>query len=144
MTLLKIPIHVIQPTAATCSHACLSMVTGVPIEDIIEEFPTTWGMTHRDVASWLVRHDIMPVSKDSNGITNPLGTRGSYIVTVASLNLKGRNHSVVVHVSEEGTTILDPNACKEGKEFYPHNALTGGEPSLSSYTNVRYLWDCSK
>ena len=23
-------------------------------------------------------------------------------------------------------------------------SLTGGEPSLSSYTNVRYLWDCSK
>lgn len=108
--------HVQQPTAHTCVHACLSMVTGVPIEEYIERFGDN-GLSFEEETVALVEDSIFPVRMPSDA-PHEFPNTGVYFVSVPSLNMAGYLHRVVVTASEEGYEVFDPNYHKEGKRFY--------------------------
>ena len=63
-----------QPTAHTCVHSCLSMVTGVPVNDYIKRFGEA-GLSFKETAIALTEAKIFPVLSpvpwSSNGYPFP-------------------------------------------------------------------------
>ena len=105
-----------QPTAHTCVHACLSMVTGVPVEEYIERFgDTALGQNEETVA--LVENGIFPVAVPYYA-PHPFPEFGVYFVTAPSVNTAGYLHRVIVTVSEDGYDVYDPNLNREGMKAY--------------------------
>lgn len=132
----KIPVrHVQQPTAHTCVHACLSMVTGIPVQDLIARFGDV-GMTDEDKATVLCEEGILPVDvPNMGGAMHPLPYAGTYMLSVPSLNIQGRGHSIVCTLDAEGDWALyDPNEGREGKQFYTRHGLMAGE--VKHYTAI--------
>ena len=126
-----------QPTKHSCVHACLSMVTGIPVINILERFGERALDTHRELTV-LTEMGICPVPLPNS--TEPLMTLGNvFFVTVPSLNLVGRNHAIVVETSNDGDVIVyDPSP----KDHYPLDALQPSRKTkrtLSSYGDIVLL-----
>lgn len=116
-----------QPTPRTCVHACLSMVTGVPVESLIERFGDT-GLLFECEVVVLIENGIFP---DTRYHSAPVYEQGFYLVTAPSLNRAGELHRVVVEVNKDDDFIVhDPNTGRSGVRSYPPNAMHGGEPGM--------------
>ncbi|RTR01958.1 hypothetical protein [Halomonas nitroreducens] len=113
-----------QPTANTCAHACLAMVTGESIDALIERFGDR-GICWEDDALVLVENGIFPVKIAGAG--HPFPWVGAYLVSAPSLNQPGKLHAVIVEASETGYVVHDPNTGREGVEAYGPDAIMGGE-----------------
>lgn len=120
-----------QPTPWSCAHSCLAMVTGVPVQEIIDEFVLERGLTTTETLRWLVRHDIMPVP-DVAAVGHFLRSGGTYLVTVPSLNFPATLHMIVIRANSDGFEIYDPSSKKTYDEM------------MGCYTNVTWLMSCSK
>lgn len=106
--------HVKQPTAHTCVHACLAMVTGVPVPEYIERFGDQ-GLTYSNTAIALVESKLFPMPVPHGG-PHPFPVCGVYFISVPSLNLPGKMHSMVLQVEPNGFEIYDPNEGKKDKK----------------------------
>ena len=122
-----------QPTPRTCAHTCLSMVTGVPVEDLIERFGDR-GLAFPEEACVLIENGIFPVN--TTGSHHEFALEGVYLVSTPSLNLPGKLHMVVVEASADGYVVYDPNTGREGVKAYHPNAIMDGELARCE---VRYL-----
>ncbi len=140
MSLSKSIDRITQPTATSCTHAVLAMALGVEVWDVIKALGDP--ISNETAIAWLVRHDILPLSCDTDLHAFPLD--GYYWVSVSSLNKLGTAHAVLVDTTKDGYRVYDPNYGKAEREYYPMDALSGGHPIMNSYHNVRYLKDCSK
>lgn len=120
--------HVQQPTPHTCVHSCLSMVTGIPVNDLIARFGDV-GMVDEDKATVLCEEGILPVDvPQMGGALHPLPYAGTYLLSVPSLNIPGRGHSIVCTLDDDGDwELYDPNEGREGKAFYSRHGLMAGE-----------------
>lgn len=129
--------HVQQPSDITCVHACLSMITGIPVPDLVERFGNR-GLSFDAKATVLVEHGIWPVNTTFQ--PHPFDTCGVYIVGTCSLNWPGKMHCIVVEASGDGYTVYDPNEGREGKESYQDEDIMSGRISrcevffLDTYT----------
>lgn len=116
-----------QPTPRTCVHACLSMVTGVPVQELIDRFGDR-GLAIECEVAVLIENGIFP---DMRFYIAPSFDKGFYLATAPSLNIPGGLHRVVVEVNEDYDFVVhDPNTGRDGVKAYPPNAIEGGEPSL--------------
>lgn len=117
--------HVQQIDNSTCVHACLAMVTGDAIEDIVSVLGGAGeedGLTTRDIYRYLMSRSIMPVLQDGT-LISPFIYRGVYKVAVPSLNRSGRVHSVILTYDKHGgKTVYDPQRGRDGVKAYPPNA----------------------
>lgn len=122
-----------QPTATTCVHACLSMVTGVPVDDLVTRFSGN-GLSFHEEFTALVEHGIWPdvITRIDHNQQD-----GFWFVSAPSLNLPGRLHRIVVEQRDGDFIVHDPNSGRAGVKSYPSNALHGGEPVLSVVEPVR-------
>lgn len=122
----------------SCVHACLSMVTGIPVETLWERFPHP--MRQEDEIVVLVENKIFPVPSSSYG---PQFLRyGTYMMTVPSLNVGGALHCVLVVYNEDGAFLYDPQSGREGKKSYPLRSLMSDydEPNkVTGYADVTFL-----
>ena len=94
---------VTQPTQSSCVHACLSMVTGIPVQIILEQLSEP--NPPNEYIPWLVRNNILPTF-ERNFLFGNL-----YLVDIASLNYLGTLHMVVVDVrcdKQEDIKVFDP------------------------------------
>ena len=89
-----------QVCDSTCHHAVIAMVTGVPIQDLIDEYgiggdPASEkdGLCNRDAIRVLMRHEILPVPMHGF-VVNPFPVYGVYKIAAPSLNRPGRLHSL--------------------------------------------------
>ncbi len=131
--------HVVQPSAKTCAHACLSMVTGVSVFDIIDHFQSKDGLTLQQQHDWLCQQGwtleyFKPLAKYD------FPYEGLYIVSVPSLNCLGRTHRIVVIVdwsSDNDWNVYDPNEGRGSKNYYTRDAIRKGTCSFSESTFVR-------
>lgn len=115
-----------QPTDVTCSHACLAMVTGLPIERLVDRFGDR-SLRDEDEATILTELGILPVPMSPYMLENPMPLAGVYFLTTPSLNRPGDMHRVVAHYAhEEGWTVFDPNEGRDGKQYWGRNALQVG------------------
>lgn len=122
-----------QPTPRTCCHTCLAMVTGEPVEALIERFGDR-PLGFAEEACVLIEHGIFPV--DATGSPHEFALEGVYLVSAPSLNLPGKLHMVVVEASVEGYIVHDPNAGREGVKAYHRDAIMEGDLARCE---VRYL-----
>jgi hypothetical protein len=128
--------HVTQPTPHSCVHACLSMVTGLSVHDLIARFSDDDGLDYPKTATVLTEMGIMPVSMPA--ITpHTMPICGAYFVSVPSLNLPGRSHQVVVNLEGEKWVLYDPNDGYDGRKFYARDSMMTGE--VKSYGDVILL-----
>lgn len=75
-----------QHGEATCGHVCLSMITGIPPQDIVDRFGhAEEGMTKRKMVDALKELGIEHVVHRFNCIFSGK----VYILTVPSLNIRG-------------------------------------------------------
>lgn len=108
-------IHVTQPTPFSCAHACLSMVTGIPVEEIIARWKRP--ISFIETVTVLSEEGIMAVPFVP-GYMYPFSDDGVYLTTVPSLNRSGVTHSVLVEYYQDEVSVHDPNKGREGILFY--------------------------
>lgn len=127
-----------QPTSVTCVHACLAMVTGIPVDDLVERFGDH-GIGFDEKATVLVENGIWPVNTTFQ--PHPFSPCGVYIVGTCSLNLPGKMHCVVVEALPDGYKVHDPNTGREGKAAYTDDDVMSGDLSRCEvyYLDTRTL-----
>lgn len=99
-----------QPTPSSCSHACVAMVTGLDVNDVRAALPEPAGPDH--YVQFLCRQQIhvgSPAEKLHYGSV--------YLLTMASKNLLGKMHLVVLDLrDEQAPKLFDPVDGVEGRE----------------------------
>lgn len=110
----KIIQHVQQVDKKSCVHACIAMVTGNPIEDILSAFPRPGTMSN--VGIYLAKNGIWMIPRSS---VTPMNYGFVYIIDTPSRNHLGLVHSIVLDLRDSDTPLcFDPQKGREGKEFY--------------------------
>lgn len=116
MTELKL---VQQPTGDTCTSACLAMLAGIPIDTVISEFHQEWkssAATTNPQTYLLQKGFECEVRADT--FNNCVDWDGVYLVTVASLNIPGGLHHIILDMRNGIETVLDPNIGRHDKKYY--------------------------
>ena len=97
-----------QPTDHTCVAACLSMITGIPVNLVIEEVGEKSGL--REEQLFLLR------SGFGSEITFNIDTPNLFIATVVSINIHGL-HAVLIDNRDWDYTVYDPNQGRQDKKI---------------------------
>lgn len=87
-----------------CVPACLSMVTGIPLAEIISELGTP--VDDKEAYMWLVRNDILAI-RQSDLISAPFFQGNAYLAGCLSKHTK-QPHSILIVVIDD-IVVLDPN-----------------------------------
>lgn len=128
--------HMQQPSATSCVHTCLSMVTGIPVEQYITRFGDDGqGLGNKEETVALVEAKVFPIAVP-HVAPHPFPMPGVYLVSVPSLNIPGKLHRVVVEADADGYTVFDPNEGKEGKKAHPRDGMASGDVP---YADVTFL-----
>jgi hypothetical protein len=118
--------HVQQPTPFTCVHACIAMVTGKPVTEIIEKYGFEKGMSVDQQCAVLTMEGV-PFIRYASSF---LAWGRVFTVTVPSINIERSTHCVVLDMRDDQNPIIyDPCEGRDGKRFYTYEAL-------KSYTDV--------
>jgi len=93
-----------QPTKTTCVHTCLAMLMGIPASDVVKYYGEQ-GFSDFDKAKALDECGIIW----NRFVHGTMAADGWYLATVASLNMRGYMHCILIHYKlGEGMTIYDP------------------------------------
>lgn len=106
-----------QPTADSCTSACLSMLTGIAINDIISSFHNDWKLLKSNPSEFL-SHQGVKHSVNKDVFSHKVNWGNVYLLTVPSLNIEGGLHHIVLDLTGDFESVLDPNNGKEGKKYY--------------------------
>lgn len=117
---------VTQPTSNTCASACLSMMTGIDVQEVVDKFHQKFcdrktnafeflkENVNKDKFNILVmKHQWHPTLNDCE--------EGLYLCNVPSLNSQADFHYVVVAYYEGLYRVLDPNIGRENTQYYTIN-----------------------
>ena len=104
-------VHQYQPTPFTCTHACLAMVLGRPVADIVDEVGLHQGFNQKDLLAALTRYDLMHAMTLFGALWE-----GWQFVVVPSLNVRGGSHQVLVCCQGAKMRVLDPSTKIQYKE----------------------------
>jgi len=107
-------VHVQQQRDYDCAHACVSMVSGVPLEKLHELYPGPAGMS-KELITWALRDFGVKFAVKR---LNTLNWGTVFLVTVASLNVAGGMHSIVIDRRWDRQLVLDPQRDRPGKKWY--------------------------
>lgn len=129
--------HVTQPTRYSCVHACLSMVTGVPVMELIERLGEG-GLGSDDEAMILTENGILPICLP-DFTPHLMPYVGTYFATVPSINLEGTNHLVVVSLEDDKWVLYDPNEGREGRKSYPRDSFMVAPWKTFGYSRIVFL-----
>ena len=111
-----------QPTSVTCTHACLSMVTGRHVDELIQRFGNH-GIGSEAEAALLTECGFMPVHMNRYA-ESYFPAIGLYLMSAPSLNIQGAMHRLVVLMDDNWDLfVLDPNTGRKGKKYYARNAF---------------------
>jgi len=94
-----------QPTEWSCSHACVAMLLGRPVEEVITELGSDGGLTPLELMNVLTLYGI-----NWTPLAEPARLwKGWQIATVPSLNLRAGLHSILIHWDGRHRSVLDPS-----------------------------------
>lgn len=132
-----IPSLVNQVDDMTCVHACLAMVTGRPIEDVIR-IAGAGALVSDQERMFLAVHGILTVDVP---IHAPF-TWAVYLVSAPSLNLPPQMHRLVVYADPDKTKgdpwiVLDPQSGRDGRKFYDVGEFNGDVMAFNEMTLLR-------
>lgn len=91
-----------QKGSDDCVAACLSMITGEPLESIGMKTPVSDAVCY----PWLVRRNILPI-RQSDLMSVPFFDGNVYLIGCLSKGTK-QPHSIVVKITDDAH-VLDPN-----------------------------------
>lgn len=110
--------HVKQPTANSCVSACLAMLLNKPVQEVMAEFHDKyyngWQIT---VYDYLVKNGVECIPYSGGG-DERITSGNVYLATVASLNIPGSLHQIILDLSDGKFVIHDPIKGWPGKKFY--------------------------
>ncbi len=122
--------HVQQPSPVTCVHACLSMVTGIPVNDLLDRF----GNHALDLETKITVLSEMGIhTTPVEGRITPQIPPGVYFATFPSLNKTGKTHLCVIQCDGNEAQIFDPNEGREGVKHYHCAGMHGAAPYPTDY-----------
>jgi len=104
-------VHQFQPTPYTCVHACIAMVLGRPVAEIIDEIGLPHGLLQRDLLDVLDKYRVQHAMTVFSALWD-----GWQFVVVPSLNIRGGAHQVLVHYEAGKYRVLDPSPKIQYKE----------------------------
>lgn len=126
-----------QPTPDTCTSACLAMITGLPVSQVIEEYDHLHKAHESNPCKYLLEKGVPFVY---GSIYEQMRVCGTFLLCVPSLNIQGGNHNIIFRTwynPDDGyyyKQLLDPARGREGRRYYvveePQNEL---EVALVSY-----------
>lgn len=106
-----------QPTPDSCTSACLSMLTNVDVNDVVSSFHNDWKSLKSNPSEFLSHNGIRhSVNKDV--FSHKVNWGNVYLLTVPSLNIEGGLHHILLDLTGDFESVLDPNNGKEGKKYY--------------------------
>lgn len=118
-----------QPTFDTCASACLAMITGIDVQEVIDEFHADYFAGKKRPSDYLLEHGYhfrMGTDEELGLFKDRL-----YLLTVPSLNIEAGLHFVVADTRPSKTHIHDPARTMPGKKFYRTNF--GSDEPLNEY-----------
>lgn len=127
--------HLTQPTKDSCMATCLAMVIGISAEEALK-------MYHADLQSYKIWFDdVLENYRIPYYYGSPRSSRISGNVlcfaTVASLNMPGMLHQILIQNVDGKFTVYDPAKGRTGAKYYiPHTEgpETGLAKHLQSWT----------
>lgn len=111
--------HLTQPTKDSCMATCIAMVIGISAEEAVKLY-------HTDLQSYKIWFDdVLEDYRIPYYYGSPKSSRISGNVlcfaTVASLNMPGMLHQILIQNSEGSLTVYDPAKGRIGAKYYiPH------------------------
>lgn len=122
--------HLTQPTKDSCMATCLAMVIGISAEEALK-------MYHADLQSYKIWFDdVLENYRIPYYYGSPRSSRISGNVlcfaTVASLNMPGMLHQILIQNVDGKFTVYDPAKGRVGAKYYiPHTE--GPETELAKH-----------
>lgn len=107
--------HVTQPTFNSCATACLSMLSGMPIEVLMVDFHPSYRSGETNVKDFLKEVGIpFKYGVPEQGF----GSNKAYLVSVPSLNLVTTEHYLVATTIDDNLVLFDPNFGIKDRKYY--------------------------
>ena len=113
--LINEPKQLRQPNAVTCAHACLAMVCGLKVKQVIEVFGDHRGLNTDEQKAFLGLCNVQVTELRASEFPDK---NGVYVMTVPSLNLTDQAHRVIMYATDGEWVMRDPNFGKKGKKLY--------------------------
>lgn len=116
---MKEIIHQQQPNYDTCTSACLAMVLGTKVDQVIAEFHEDWVNRESDPARYLAAKGVAHAI-NCDPYDNCLNWGKLYLITVPSVNMQSSLHHILVDLrrGEDDVRVYDPNQGKQDKSYY--------------------------
>lgn len=116
-----------QPTSNTCASACIAMLTGLPVETVVDEFH--WGFTNHLLAidDYLKSKGVIVKRTEDR---QRIEFETVYMLIVPSLNATGQFHVVLCDTRECTMDVTDP-ARRCSRRYVGHDAERGETELLS-------------
>lgn len=131
--LVRQPGMVRQTNDCTCVHACLAMVTGMPIADVTWALGDHCGLADEQSFGFLGLCGI--IAKHIGPGHFP--RRGPvYMGTVPSLNIEFASHQVVMFARGNEWVIRDPNQGRPGKRVMTVRRMLSGRPRIFNWIEL--------
>lgn len=116
---------VTQPTDNSCVSACLSMISGIDIDKIMEVFHDSYYNHETTIYAFLDLHNIPYLIPDAKlPEKNFLWGGHTYLLSVPSLNIEGGLHAILVQYDGDKLFIFDPQKGNSDKKYYADCTLT--------------------
>lgn len=134
--------HVKQIGKDDCAIACLSMVTGIPILEIVSDILNdgySCPLSIIPIIRFLTRHKIY-ADKVNGSMNIALYPNSIYLATTASKLVAGAFHIVVIVAYEDSSRVFDPADNLEGEALYSFSGNVEGSTPCFEYF---HLTDCS-
>jgi hypothetical protein len=120
-------VHQPQPTADTCVHACIAMLTGIEVNKVRKKYSPDFQPIFWDDVQAILKHNKVESIRYAN---NWLPWNRVMLLSVPSLNITGRLHAIIVVTNDDNMDIYDPNWGKEGLKSY------GEDCDITSYGDI--------
>lgn len=113
---MKILKQVQQPDDSTCVSASIACLTGLPIEQVVDEFHGRYMKGEIEASDYLKSSGYTVRDCYSAGEEPKPGRL--YMAIVPSLNVIAGQHSVIFDLQDGYFKVIDPNEGREGKNVY--------------------------
>jgi len=109
--------HLTQPTGSSCVAACIAMVAGLEVKEVINRL--TDSQKKNGVSLYEEQLLLSKLGIEWNQFIYPkIVSFGFYLITVPSLNFDGLLHRIVIESAPSGITVYDPNKGRDGAKYY--------------------------
>lgn len=111
--------HQTQPTPMSCVCTCLAMLMNQPAQDVIDAYHTAYFDDQVLDVHDILRENKFTFTHEMAGRVQTLLPGAVYLLTVASLNIPGGLHQILVDYREQNMPrVLDPAKGYSNRKYY--------------------------